>query len=129
MFNGLRNFKNHSLLLEQLQPLGITFGPHLNAYTNWHETVYQLGMASIDENPHVVPLCFTVLRDMMDGALLLEEEIDLERGVILAEMNQRDSVRHRLNMQTVEFLIQDISSKVTSIVILMEWIPFHGVLL
>ena len=105
MFNGLRNFKNNSLLVEQLQTLGIGFGPHFNAYTSWFETVYMLGLPAIDENPHVVPLCFTVMRDFMDGALLLQEEIDLERGVILAEINQRDSVRDRLDTQTVEFLI------------------------
>ena len=105
MFNGLRNFKNLTQLLDTLQPLGITFGPHLNAYTSWHETVYMLTLPAINENPQLVPLCFTIMRDFMDGALLTPEEVDMERGIILNEINQRASIRMELNQALTEFLI------------------------
>jgi zinc protease len=52
-------------------------------------------------------LCFTVLRDWLDGALLEEQAIDDERGVVLSEMTSSDSVRERLEEQMYEYIMPD----------------------
>ena len=40
-FNGTKNFQ-HNDLVDYLQSIGVKFGQHLNAYTSFDETVYEL---------------------------------------------------------------------------------------
>ncbi|MBK1834791.1 M16 family metallopeptidase [Roseibacillus ishigakijimensis] len=105
VFNGSRNFPDPKDLIPQMERLGIAFGAHANAYTSFDETVYMLDLPNLAEP--TLQLAFTVMRDFADGALLKEEEIDKERGVILSEKNSRDSVGMRLMEQQFEFLIPD----------------------
>ncbi len=93
VFNGTKNFTPDELI-PRMQRLGVAFGAHVNAYTSFDETVYMLDLPETDAE--MLELGFTVMRDFADGALLLEEEIDKERGVILAEKTSRDSVGYRL---------------------------------
>ena len=101
LFNGLKSYDADDLV-ETMQRLGIQFGSHLNAHSSFDETVFKL--APRDNSVKTLDICFTVLRDWMDGALLSEEEIEKERGVILSELQYRDSVRSRLNQQLYRFL-------------------------
>jgi len=103
VFNGSKHFPDASLLIPKMQRLGIAFGAHANAYTSFDETVYMLDLPNIEED--TLDLAFTVMRDFADGALLETDEIDKERGVVLAEMNSRDSVQMRLLEQRLEFLM------------------------
>jgi zinc protease len=102
VFNGSRNFKADELV-PRMQRLGIGFGAHVNAYTSFDETVYMLDLP--DLTPDTVDLCFKVMRDFGDGALLAPEEIEKERGVILSEKTSRDSVDFRLMVQQFEELL------------------------
>jgi len=104
VFNGT---KNHSAadLIPRMQRLGIAFGAHANAYTSFDETVYMLDLPDLTDE--TLKLAFTVMRDFGDGALLADEEIDKERGVILAEKISRDSVGYRLMEQQFEALLPD----------------------
>ena len=104
LFNGLRNFDGNELI-ERMQRLGIGFGSHVNAYTSFDETVYMLDLPNTENQ--TVDLCFTVMRDYSDGALLLPEEIEKERDVVLAEMNQRDSIDDRILKQIFTTLFPD----------------------
>jgi len=104
VFNGTKNF-TPAELVPRMQRLGIAFGAHANAYTSFDETVYMLDLPDLEEE--TLDLCFTVMRDFCDGALLKEEEIDKERGVILAEMTSRDSVGYRLMKQQFSTLAPD----------------------
>ena len=92
-FNGSKNFKADELV-SLLQNAGIAFGADLNAYTSFDETVYMLDLPE-NKDP-LIDKCFTVLRDWADGLLLEESEIEKERGVILSEKRDRDSVEMRL---------------------------------
>lgn len=94
VFNGTKNFEDANALIKEMRGRGIGFGAHVNAYTSFDETVYMLDLPDIKEN--TLDLCFRVMRDFGDGALLSSEEIDAERGVILAEKNSRDSVDFRI---------------------------------
>ena len=111
VFNGSKHFPDASLLIPKMQRLGIAFGAHANAYTSFDETVYMLDLPNIEEDTLDLAFtvmrdfAFTVMRDFADGALLETDEIDKERGVVLAEMNSRDSVQMRLLEQRLEFLM------------------------
>jgi zinc protease len=105
VFNGSKHFPDASTLIPKMQRLGIAFGAHANAYTSFDETVYMLDLPNLE--PDTLDLAFTVLRDYADGALLTADEINNERGVILAELNSRDSVQMRLMEQRLEFLMPD----------------------
>ncbi|MGJ8638341.1 MAG: M16 family metallopeptidase [Opitutaceae bacterium] len=105
VFNGSRNFPNVEELIPQMQRLGIAFGAHANAYTSFDETVYMLDLPDIEAE--TLDLTFTVMRDFADGALLTSEEIDKERGVVIAELKSRDSVQMRLMEQRLKFMMPD----------------------
>jgi len=105
VFNGSRHFPNVEELIPKMQRLGIAFGAHANAYTSFDETVYMLDLPNLEAD--TLELALTVMRDFADGALLEAEEIEKERGVILAEKRARDSVERRLMEKQFEFLIPD----------------------
>jgi zinc protease len=81
-FNGTKNFKKNELV-DYLQSVGVKFGAHLNAYTSFDETVYMLTIPSDDQE--ILDKGFQVLEDWAHNALLTDEEIDNERGVVLEE--------------------------------------------
>lgn len=81
-FNGTKNFKKNDLV-DYLQSIGVKFGAHLNAYTSFDETVYILPIPSDDEEK--LDKGFQILEDWAFNALLTDEEIDKERGVVLEE--------------------------------------------
>jgi len=81
-FNGLKHFPNNELI-HYLQSVGVSFGNDLNAGTGFDETVYILPIPSDKQGK--LDSAFMVLADWSGSALLTDDEIDKERGVILAE--------------------------------------------
>nr|XP_061797937.1 probable zinc protease PqqL [Nerophis lumbriciformis] len=104
VFNGSRNF-TPAELIPKMQRLGIAFGAHANAYTSFGETVYMLDLPNMEKE--TIDLTFTVMRDFADGALLAIEEIDKERGVIIAEKTSRDSVGMRVLVKRLNYLFPE----------------------
>lgn len=105
VFNGTKSFPDASKLIPQMQRLGIAFGAHANAYTSFDETVYKLDLPNNEQD--TLKLGFDVMRDFGDGALLREQEIEKERGVILSEKTSRDSVQFRLMEKQFKALLPD----------------------
>lgn len=95
-FNGLKHFPKNELI-DYLQKAGVRFGSDLNAYTSFDETVYQLPIPSDD--PELLKNGLQVMRDWAQDALLDEEEIDKERGVVLEEMRGRRGSQQRMQDQ------------------------------
>jgi zinc protease len=93
MFNGTAHYPPGKLV-DYFQSIGMAFGPDTNAHTSYDETVYQL-MLPNSAKP-TLSEGLRVLADYASGALLLPEEVDKERGVILAEKRERDSAGRRL---------------------------------
>lgn len=87
-FNGTTHFPPGELN-KTLQPLGIGFGSHSNAHTSFDETVYKLDLPNVE--PVTLDLGLRVLADFVGGMLLEPKELDSERGVVLAEMRDRES--------------------------------------
>lgn len=87
MFNGTERFPAHELVL-LLQRFGAEFGPDINAYTSYEETVYELELPTDDAA--TLQAGFDVLYEWATAAALDPEEIDLERGVLVEEWRLRD---------------------------------------
>lgn len=95
-FNGTKHFPKNELV-DYLQRAGVRFGSDLNAYTSFDETVYQLPIPSDD--PELLKNGLQVLRDWAQDALLDDEEIDKERGVVLNEMLGGRGAQQRMRDQ------------------------------
>ncbi|MFW5829512.1 MAG: insulinase family protein, partial [Planctomycetota bacterium] len=86
-FNGSEHFAPGEMVTT-LQEMGIAFGTHSNAHTGFEETVYKLDLP--DPDPETIATALLVLSDTAGRLLLLPEEVERERGVILAELRDRD---------------------------------------
>ncbi|MBF0201977.1 MAG: insulinase family protein [Desulfamplus sp.] len=104
LFNGSTNFKPGELI-KYFQSIGMMFGPDANARTGFFETVYDILLPRGDRESLEKGLL--VFKDYCEGALLLESEVERERGVILAEKRDRDSVSFRTFKASLEFELPD----------------------
>ncbi|MCQ2365291.1 MAG: insulinase family protein [Akkermansia sp.] len=102
VFNGSRHFKRGELI-PTMQKLGLGFGGDANAYTSFLQTVYMLDLPSLDE--HTVDFALTIMRDFADGALLEDDAIDHERGIVVSELKARDSAAYRAGMQMIAQMV------------------------
>jgi len=87
MFNGTDRFPAHELVL-LLQRFGAEFGPDINAYTTYEETVYELELPTDD--PDTISAGFDVLFEWATAVALDPDEVELERGVLVEEWRLRD---------------------------------------
>ena len=87
MFNGTDRFPAHELVL-LLQRFGAEFGPDINAYTSYEETVYELELPTDDDE--TISAGFDVLFEWATAVALDPEEVELERGVLVEEWRLRD---------------------------------------
>jgi zinc protease len=78
-FNGTKNFPKQDLV-NFLESTGVRFGPELNAYTGFDETVYMLQVPS--DTLATLKRGFQVLEDWASALSFDDVEIDKERGVI-----------------------------------------------
>ena len=92
-FNGTKNFEKNELV-DYLQSIGVKFGAHLNAYTSFDETVYILPIPSDD--PEKLEQGFQIIEDWAHNALLTDEQIDSERGVVLEEYRLGKGANERM---------------------------------
>ncbi|MBD1432171.1 insulinase family protein [Sphingobacterium sp. DN00404] len=103
-FNGLKHFPKNELV-DYLQRAGVRFGSDLNAYTSFDKTVYQLPIPSDD--PELLKNGLQVLRDWAQDALLTDEEIDKERGVVLEEMRGGRGASQRMRDQYLPIMLNN----------------------
>jgi zinc protease len=101
-FDGSAHFPPGEIV-KYFQRIGMQFGPDANAHTGFAQTVYDILLPkgdtqSIDEG-------LLVLSDYAQGALLLPEQIEKEKKVVLAEKRSRDSADYRTLKATLEFKV------------------------
>lgn len=92
-FNGTENFEK-SELVDYLESVGARFGPDLNAYTSFDETVYMLQVRT--DSVELFDKGMLILRDWATGVTFDDEEIDKERGVVESEWRTRLSAEQRM---------------------------------
>ena len=92
-FNGTTHY-NKQALVNYLEGIGMRFGPDLNAYTSFDETVYKLQLPT--DNDEVIDSGFQILRDWAFGIRNDSDEIDAERGVVIEEWRGRRGAGQRI---------------------------------
>jgi zinc protease len=81
-FNGTKNFPKDAVP-KFFESIGMRFGPSLNAFTSFDQTVYMQQIPA--DKPDVVQKAFQVLEDWAHNLSFEPAEIDKERGVIVEE--------------------------------------------
>ena len=82
LFNGTEQFPENELI-DVLRGFGAEFGADINAFTSYDETVYQLTVATDDDE--VVATGLDVLTQWLSAATLDPTAVEQERGVVLDE--------------------------------------------
>ena len=90
LFNGTEKYPGNELT-EALHGIGVEFGPDINAYTSYDETVYQLDVV-IDEEEQSVATAFDVLSQWAHAATIDPQDVEEERGIVRDE--------YRLSVET-----------------------------
>ena len=93
-FNGTEHFPGKGII-NYFESVGVNFGGNINAYTSIDETVYRLSDVPT-YRAGIVDSALLVMHDWSCGLLLLDEEIDAERGVILEEWRTGRTARRRI---------------------------------
>lgn len=102
-FNGTENFERQALV-DYLESIGMRFGPDLNAYTSFDETVYMLQLPTDD--PEILDTGFRILEEWAHRITLDPEEVEKERGVILEEWRLGRGAQARVLDQQVPVLFE-----------------------
>ena len=103
-FNGTTHFEKQELI-DYLERIGMRFGPDINAYTSFDETVYMLRVPTDDEE--TMKQGFQILEDWAHGVSFEEEEIDKERGVVIEEWRLHQGAESRVRDKQFPVLFKD----------------------
>ena len=103
-FNGTANFAKMELV-DYLESIGMKFGPEINAYTGFDETVYMLEIPTDDEE--IIGNAFQVLEDWAHLVSYEDEEVEKERGVIQEEWRLGRGASGRILDKMIPVLFRD----------------------
>ncbi len=103
-FNGTRHFQKNDLI-HFLERSGQRFGPDLNAYTSFEETVYMLQIRT--DSAFLLQQGLLILEDWAGGLLFDSIEVEKERGVVIAEWRNQLSPDQRLQQRYFPVLYED----------------------
>ncbi|MBE0594166.1 MAG: insulinase family protein, partial [Gemmatimonadales bacterium] len=101
--NGTAHFPKQDLVA-YLEGIGMRFGPEVNAYTSFDETVYMLTVPT--DSAGLLETGFQVLQDWAAHQLLDHGEIDLERGVVLEEWRLGRGAQARMQDRQLPVIFQ-----------------------
>src|SRR5215510_7157972 len=102
-FNGTKNFPK-SDIVTFMESIGMRFGPSVNAFTSFDETVYMLQIPT--DKPAVIDRSLLILEDWAHNVSFDDSEIDKERGVIMEEWRLRRGASARLTDQLFPELLK-----------------------
>jgi len=102
-FNGTEHFSKNELI-HYMESIGMRFGPEINAYTNFDETVYMLEVPT--DTTEMVETAFQILEDWSHLLTFDDEEIDKERGVIGEEWRLGRGAQMRMLDKQLPVLFQ-----------------------
>jgi zinc protease len=102
-FNGTTSFEKQELV-HYLESVGMRFGPDLNAYTSFDETVYMLTVPT--DSQQVVTTAFQILEEWASGILLDSADIEGERGVVVEEWRSRLGAQERVSEAQMPVLVR-----------------------
>ncbi len=103
-FNGTKNFAKNDLV-KYLQSVGVQFGPEINAYTSFDETVYMLTLPT--DSAHILDKGYQIMEDWAHNLTFDGTEIDKERGVIVEEWRLGRGPMQRMEDKIIPVLFKD----------------------
>lgn len=103
-FNGSEHFRKNELI-DYFESIGMNFGPEVNAYTSFQETVYKLEIPA--NEPGALDKALLVLADWAGGLSFDPEELEKERGVVLEEWRLSRGPEGRLRDKHLPVLFAD----------------------
>jgi zinc protease len=92
-FNGTKNFPRQAIVAF-MESIGMRFGPSVNAFTSFDETVYMLQVPT--DRPDAMKTAVQILEDWAHNVTFDPVEIDKERGVIVEEWRLRRGASARM---------------------------------
>jgi len=101
-FNGTEHFAKNDLI-DYFESIGMSFGPEINAYTGFDETVYMLEIPADD--PAILEQSLLVMRDWAAGISFDPAELDKERGVVIEEWRLGRGASGRVQDRQIPFLL------------------------
>jgi zinc protease len=101
-FNGTAQFPKQELV-HYLQSIGMRFGPDLNAYTSFDETVYMLQLPT--DNEAFLRQGIEILGEWAHAVTFDPAEIEAERGVIIEEWRLRRGAGARMQDRQLPVLL------------------------
>ena len=102
-FNGTKNFPK-SDIVTFMESIGMRFGPSVNAFTSFDETVYMLQVPT--DKPEVLDRSLLILEDWARAVSFDPAEVDKERGVIMEEWRLRRGAGARMQDQQLPILLK-----------------------
>jgi len=103
-FNGTENFEKREIV-DFLESIGMKFGPEINAYTSFDETVYMLQLPT--DSLAIVEKGFDILEDWAFNVSFNDEEIEKERGVVIEEWRLRQGAQTRMLYKQFPVIYKD----------------------
>ncbi|MDR2144491.1 MAG: insulinase family protein [Treponema sp.] len=108
-FNGTRNFPETELI-NYLRSLGMRFGPEVNAYTGYDETVFGIETpteAAEDGIKRIPEKALAILDDWTHAITFAPKDVDDERAVILEELRSRLGAQERVWEKMMQVIFRD----------------------
>ncbi|MEW5982799.1 MAG: insulinase family protein [Acidobacteriota bacterium] len=102
-FNGTLHFPKQELV-RFLESTGMRFGPSINAFTSFDETVYMLQIPT--DTGDLLGRAFLILEDWAHNVSFDAAEIDKERGVIIEEWRTRLGAGSRIQEQQLPVMFK-----------------------
>jgi zinc protease len=103
-FNGTKNFAKQEII-NYLESIGMKFGPEINAFTGFDETVYMLQLPT--DSAEIIEKGFQILADWSHNVSFEPEEVDKERGVVIEEWRLGRGAEMRMLDKQIPGLLKD----------------------
>lgn len=103
-FKGTKSFPKADLI-HYLQSVGANFGPDINGYTAFDETVYMLTLPSDDQG--ILQNGFKIMREWAHDVSFDPADIDLERGVVVEEWRLGRGANQRMLDKFLPVIFKD----------------------
>jgi zinc protease len=107
-FNGTTRFPE-SELIQYLRSLGMRFGPEVNAYTSYDETIYGIEVPTEPDETGIKRIpdqALTVIDDWTYAITFDPKDVDDERLVIMEEYRSRLGATERIRRQILPILFK-----------------------
>ena len=103
-FNGTKHFRKQELI-NYLESIGMRFGPDINAYTSFDQTVYMIEVPT--DSSDMVKKGFQILEDWAHNLSFDSVEVDKERGVVIEEWRLGRGADARIRDKQFPVLFKD----------------------